>query len=145
MAHNPTRDEIERLVRTIRNPDAIVAEVERARCLASVTAYNDMIRRLRRTDPCPSLGAACIAGYGWMEVYCHGCRSHKRIDLAGLNVHPQAPLLWIATRLRCKFCGERGPTIQGLHHGPAETLAQQRQREFGERTGGWEGRRRRPK
>lgn len=140
MGHNPSRTDLDRLIRTIINPDAIVSEVEKARCLASVNAYKTMMRRYRRTDPSPSLGAACTAGYAWMEVFCHGCRTTKRVDLGGVNAHPLAPITSIASHLCCKVCGERGPSIKDLHTGPAETLAQQRQREFGEQAGGWESR-----
>lgn len=145
MAHNPSRRDIEELVRTILNPDAIVSEVERQRCLASVLAYKEMVEHHGRMEPCPSLGVACIAGHGWMDVYCRGCRSKKSIDLAELNVHPQARLTAIAAMLRCTVCGERGPSIQGLYSRPLETMAQQSQREFSEQHGGWESRVKKPR
>lgn len=145
MGHNPSRTDLERLVQTITNPDAIVSEVEKRRCWDAVMAYNALVSQHHRTTPCPSLGVACIAGHGWMEVYCQGCRSKKRIDLAGLRVHPQMPIDKIASRLRCTVCRARGPSIQGLFSEPIETIYQQRQREFGEQHGGWQSRVKKPR
>lgn len=50
MGHNPSRTDLDRLIRTITNPDAIVSKLEKARCVASVNAYKTVMRRYRRAE-----------------------------------------------------------------------------------------------
>lgn len=119
-----TSHDRQRIARQIMNPDVIVAEAEKRRCVDSVTAYNLQIKAWHEDDPCPSLGVACIAGYGWMEVYCGGCRQISSIDLAGLNVHPLTPVKMVADRLSCRRCNGMAPAakILELKQRPPETV-----------------------
>lgn len=132
----------ERVAKTILNPDAVVTEVERRRCLDSVEAYNNLIDIWHATEPCPSLAVACIAGHPWLEVFCHGCNTVKSVDLAGLNIHPQARITAIAFRMRCTVCGRKGPRIQGLRCEPPESLQDEQSRKWIEANGypcAWDG------
>jgi hypothetical protein len=48
----------------------------------------------RRTDArlVTAIGTALKAGYRWLDVYCAGCGQVKSVDLAAVDVHPQAGL-----------------------------------------------------
>lgn len=138
----------ERVARTILNPDAIVTEVERRRCVESVEAYNLQIEAWHSTEPCPSLGAACIGGHPWLEVYCSGCESVKTVDLAGLNFHPLTRVTAIAFRMRCTVCSRKGPRITGLRAKPQESVQGEQSRRWVEAGGypcTWDGLTARPK
>lgn len=138
----------ERVAKTILNPDAIVTEVERRRCVDAVEAYNHLITIWHATEPCPSLGVACIAGHPWLEVYCAGCESVKSIDLAGLNYHPQTRVTSIAFRMRCTVCGRKGPKITGLRAKPQESIQDEQSRKWVEANGypcNWDGMTSQPK
>jgi hypothetical protein len=37
------------------------------------------------------------AGYRWLDVYCGGCGQVKPIDLAAVDMHPQAFLTSLST------------------------------------------------
>lgn len=127
-----------RVAATINNPDVIVSDIEKRRCLDSVEAYHHQLKAWMKDDPSPSVGVACIAGYGWMEVYCGGCRTLTTIDLAGLNVHPLTKVKNVAARLRCTRCRGDGPiaAVRGLRKGPHETLAERARRLAHERLNG---------
>jgi hypothetical protein len=57
----------------------------------------------------PAIGTALKAGYRWLDVYCGGCRQVKPIDLASIDIHPQACLTSLILLLRCRQCGGHGP------------------------------------
>ncbi|MBB5051103.1 hypothetical protein HNQ36_001057 [Afipia massiliensis] len=127
-----------RVAGIIENPDVVVAEAERRRCIESVKAYNLQLKAWHEAEPCPSMGVACIAGFGWMEVYCGGCRQVASIDLAALNVHPLTKVVNIAARLRCERCRGNGPTakILELKATPPETVADRYRRRWQAANGG---------
>jgi hypothetical protein len=39
-----------------------------------------------------AIGTALKAGYRWLDVYCGGCRQVQAVDLAAVDIHPQACL-----------------------------------------------------
>jgi hypothetical protein len=55
---------------------------------------------------------ALKAGYRWLDVYCGGCRLVKPIDLAAIDIHPQASLTSLILSLQCRQCGRHGPMPQ---------------------------------
>jgi hypothetical protein len=63
--------------------------------------------------------------YRWLVVYCGGCRHLKPIDLASVDVHPQAGLTSLILMLRCRQCGGQGPLprLVGLSRCPAAAAA----------------------
>jgi len=61
---------------------------ERARCVAIIESWNAAPTH----DWSPAIGTALTAGYRWLEVYCDGCRQLKPVDLASIDIHPQAGL-----------------------------------------------------
>ncbi len=133
-----TEDDRQRIAQRITNPDVIVSEAEKRRCIDSVTAYNLQIKAWHEVEPCPSMGVACIAGYNWMEVYCGGCRQVASIDLAELNVHPLTKVVNIAARLRCERCRGNGPTakVLELKRSRPETVSERYSRRWRETNGG---------
>jgi hypothetical protein len=78
---------------------------ERERCAAIVERWNAAPTH----DWSPAIGTALKAGYRWLDVYCGGCRQVKPIDLAAVDVHPQACLTSLILSLRCRQCGGYGP------------------------------------
>jgi hypothetical protein len=63
-------------------------------------------------DWSPAIGTALKAGYRWLDVYCGGCRQVKPVDLASVDIHPQACLTSLILLLRCRQCGGHGPLPQ---------------------------------
>jgi hypothetical protein len=59
---------------------------ERERCAAIVESW----KAAPTHDWRRAIGTALKAGYRWLDVYCAGCRQVKPIDLATVDVHPQA-------------------------------------------------------
>jgi hypothetical protein len=55
-------------------------------------------------DWSPAIGTALKSGYRWLDVYCAGCRQVKPIDLATIDIHPQACLTSLILLLRCRQC-----------------------------------------
>jgi hypothetical protein len=60
-------------------------------------------------DWSPAIGTALKSAYRWLDVYCAGCRQVKPIDLATIDIHPQACLTSLILLLRCRQCGGHGP------------------------------------
>jgi hypothetical protein len=52
---------------------------------------------------------ALKAGYRWLDVYCGDCGQVKPIDLASVDINPQACLTSLILMLRCRQCGGHGP------------------------------------
>jgi hypothetical protein len=61
---------------------------DRERCAAVVERWNAAPTH----DWSPAIGIALKAGYRWLDVYCGGCRQVKAVDLASVDMHPQARL-----------------------------------------------------
>jgi hypothetical protein len=76
-------------------------------------------------DWSPAIGTALKSGYRWLDVYCTGCRQVKPIDLATIDIHPQACLTSLILLLRCRQCGGNGPLpkLVGLSRFPPATAA----------------------
>jgi hypothetical protein len=93
---------------------------ERDRCAHIVERWNDRPTH----DWSPAIGTALKAGYRWLDVYCGGCRQVKSIDLASVDIHPQACLTSLILLLRCRQCGGHGPLpkLIGLSCFPAVAL-----------------------
>jgi hypothetical protein len=79
-------------------------------------------------DWSPAIGTALKAGYRWLDVYCGGRRLVKPINLAAIDIHPQACLTSLILSLRCRQCGSHGPMPQlmGLSCFPAVALSPDR-------------------
>jgi hypothetical protein len=84
---------------------AKTSAAERERCVAIVECWNAAPTH----DSSPAIGTALKAGYRWLDVYCGGCRQVKPIDLAAVDIHPQACLTSLILSLRCRQCGGHGP------------------------------------
>jgi hypothetical protein len=84
---------------------ARTSAAERKRCAAIVERWNAAPTH----DWSPAIGTAVKAGYRWLDVYCSGCRQVKPIDLAAVDIHPQACLTSLILSLRCRQCGGHGP------------------------------------
>jgi hypothetical protein len=67
---------------------AKTSAVERQRYAAIVESWNAAPTH----DWSPAIGTALKAGYRWLDVYCGGCRQVKPVDLAAVDIHPQACL-----------------------------------------------------
>jgi hypothetical protein len=87
---------------------AKTSAAERERCAAIVERWNAAPTH----DWSPAIGTALKAGYRWLDVYCGGCRQVKPIDLAGVDIHPQAGVTSLILMLRCRQCGGHGPLPQ---------------------------------
>jgi hypothetical protein len=87
---------------------ARTSAAERGRCAAVVERWNAAPTH----DWSPAIGTALKAGYRWLDVYCGGCRQVKPIDLAAVDVHPQACLTSLILMLHCRQCGGYGPLPQ---------------------------------
>ena len=53
----------------------------------------------------PTIGAALVAGYPLLSVYCPGCRTEADIDLRTIDRHPDAAVTTLLLSLRCRLCG----------------------------------------
>jgi hypothetical protein len=84
---------------------ARASAAERERCAAIIERWNAAPTH----DWSPAIGTALKAGYRWLDVYCGGCRQVKAIDLASVDIHPQACLTSLILSLRCRQCGGYGP------------------------------------
>jgi hypothetical protein len=78
-------------------------------------ALRDIVERWNAApthDWSPAIGTALKAGYRWLDVFCGGCCQVKAIDLASVDIHPQACLTSLILLLRCWQCGGHGPLPQ---------------------------------
>jgi hypothetical protein len=50
-----------------------------------------------------------VDGSRWVDVYCGGFRQVKPVDIASVDIHPQACLTSLILLLRCRQCGGQGP------------------------------------
>jgi hypothetical protein len=100
---------------------ARTSAAERERCAVIVKRWNAAPTH----DWSPAIGTALKAGYRWLDVYCGGCRQVKPIDLAAVDIHPQAGLTSLILMLRCRQCGGNGPLpkLIGLSRFPPDAAA----------------------
>jgi len=99
---------------------ARTSAAERERCAAIVERWNAAPTH----DWSPAIGTALKAGYLWLDVYCGGCRLVKPIDLAAVDVHPQAGLTSLILMLWCCQRGGYGPLprLVGLSRFPPRAI-----------------------
>lgn len=130
----------EEIARLITEPDMIVTDAERRRCIVSIEAWKEQMLRWHDPNPSPSLGAAVTAGFYWLDVYCGGCRQVATIVLGPkMQYHPQTALTAIAVRWKCSNCRGDGPfpSIKGISSKPPETLHDREQRKWIESQKKW--------
>lgn len=67
-------------------------------------------------QPSPTMGDALNAGYGFLEVRCHGCDTHQTIDLTIVRRPKTTPVHELERALRCKDCSQlRGYPYKRTH------------------------------
>jgi hypothetical protein len=104
---------------------AKTSAAERERCAAIAERWNAAPTH----DWSPAIGTALKAGYRWLDFYCGGCRQVKPVDLASVDIHPQACLTSLILLLRCRQCGGHGPSAgQTPDHSPAAEIQYLRRR-----------------
>jgi hypothetical protein len=54
-------------------------------------------------DWSPAIGTALKAGYRWLDVYCAGWQQVRLIDLAAVDVHPQAWRSILQGWVHCRY------------------------------------------
>jgi len=77
-----------------------------------IEAWNDRMASGRRALFSPTIGAAAIAGYRWLTVYCPGCGTVKDVDLTAIRRHPDASLMSLIPELSCRNCRPHAPFAQ---------------------------------
>lgn len=137
MGSRPTTSDIIRLHATIRGADETIRDMDRERCLRSVKAWNELIRRFQDYNPSTTIGAANVTGYHWLKIYCGGCRQVTHLDLRTVadRYHPVTHVTFVASRLVCTRCGRDGPMPQlhGLTNSPPQTATSYHLRKQAER------------
>jgi hypothetical protein len=64
-------------------------------------------------QPSPTLGDALNAGYGFLEVHCHGCETHQTVDLTTVRRPKTMPIHELERWMRCRNCSKlRGFFLQ---------------------------------
>src|SRR5215217_9161503 len=66
-----------------RQGEARQAEIAETRKI--IEAWNTKIAAGRRILSAPTFGAAKLAGYRWLTIYCPGCGTVKEIDLTKID------------------------------------------------------------
>jgi hypothetical protein len=87
---------------------ARTSAAERERCTRIVETWNAAPTH----DWSPAIGTALKADYRWLDIYCAGCQQVKPVDLAAVDIHPQACLTSLILMLRCRQCRGHGPLPQ---------------------------------
>jgi hypothetical protein len=100
-----TREEQRRLKDEVRAADA-------ADAVAMIEAWNARLATGRRVLWSPTLGAAALAGYRWLTVYCPGCGTVKDVDLAKIDRHPGASISSLIPSLSCRTCRPNVPFVE---------------------------------
>jgi hypothetical protein len=57
-------------------------------------------------QPSPTLGDALNAGYGFLEVHCHGCETHQTVDLTTVRRPKTMPIHELERWMRCRDCSK---------------------------------------
>jgi hypothetical protein len=99
------REKQRRLEDELRAADA-------ADAAAMIEAWNARLATGRRVLWSPTLGAAALAGYRWLTVYCPGCGTVKDVDLAKVDRHPGASISSLIPSLSCRTCRPNAPFVQ---------------------------------
>jgi hypothetical protein len=89
----------------VRAADAVDA-------VAVIEAWNARLVTGRRVLSSPTFGAAALAGYRWLTVYCPGCGTVKDVDLGKIDRHPDASISSLIPSLSCRTCRPNAPFVQ---------------------------------
>jgi len=87
-------------------------QVEIAEANQVIEAWNTKLAAGRRILSAPTFGAARLAEYRWLTVYCPGCGTVKEIDLAKIDRHPDASITSLIPDLSCRMCRPHAPFAQ---------------------------------
>ena len=87
-------------------------QVEIAEAREVIETWNTKVAAGRRILSAPTFGAARLAGYRWLTVYCPGCGTVKEIDLAKIDRHPDASITSLIPDLSCRMCRPHAPFAQ---------------------------------
>ena len=87
-------------------------QVEIAEVCQVIETWNAKLAAGRRILSAPTFGAARLAGYRWLTVYCPGCGTVKEIDLAKIDRHPDASITSRIADLSCRMCRPHAPFAQ---------------------------------
>ena len=93
-----------------RQEEARHVEIAEARDV--IETWNTKVAAGRRILSAPTFGAARLAGYRWLTVYCPGCGTVKEIDLAKIDRHPDASITSLIPDLSCRMCRPHAPFAQ---------------------------------
>jgi hypothetical protein len=67
-------------------------------------------------QPSPTMADALNAGYGYLEVRCHGCDTHQTVALAVIRRPKTTPVHELERYMRCKDCSQvRGYPYKRSH------------------------------
>ena len=94
-----------------------VDEAARADAVRIIEDWNRRIIEGRPMWSSPSLRAAMVAGYPWLDVWCPGCRTSRAIDIRAIDRHPEASVASLVFGLTCTWCRRNAPMplLLGLH------------------------------
>ena len=87
-------------------------QVEIAEANQVIEAWNTKLAAGRRILSAPTFGAARLAEYRWLTVYCPGCGTVKEIDLNKIDRHPDASITSLIPDLSCRMCRPHAPFAQ---------------------------------
>jgi hypothetical protein len=57
-------------------------------------------------QPSPTLGDALNAGYGFLEVHCHGCETRQIVALDIVRRPKTTPIHELERYMRCRDCSK---------------------------------------
>ncbi len=57
-----------------------------------------------RRSPSPTIGDALNAGFGYLEVHCHGCDTNQTVALDIIRRPKTTPIHELERSMRCKDC-----------------------------------------
>jgi hypothetical protein len=67
-------------------------------------------------QPSPTIGDALNAGFGYLEVRCHGCDTHQTVALDVIRRPKETPVHELERYMRCRDCSEvRGYAYKRSH------------------------------
>jgi len=96
---------------------ALGTEARKAANRLAVEAWNKrMLGFQGPAQPSPALGDAINAGFGYLEVKCLGCNTHKTVTLDIVRRPKAAPVHELERYMRCKDCSQvRGYPYKRSH------------------------------
>jgi hypothetical protein len=76
---------------------------DRERALEAVMSFNSWLGGERRLLSIPTVEAAILSGYRWMQVTCQGCGQRAAIDLTFRNPPPNTPVNYFLANGAARF------------------------------------------